>query len=149
MVDSVSGATELEYLTEEELPEAYIAAVITAAETSWRVHYDGPVDPTDRLLSGIGTIRRRTPSAAWSRWWWAMTAWWPAHCTPLSREPSLVTITFEEAGFQPEPGKYYLLHGTFYDSKLRGRHRFRPHRVLMRAAIRLPGWRFPAQTTRP
>lgn len=120
VVDSVSGATELEYLTEEELPEAYVAAVITAAETSWRVHYDGPVDPTDPALERY----RYDPAAdAVCRLEQVVVGYDGLVARTLytsEREPGLVTITFEEAGFQPEPGKYYLLHGTFYDSELRG-----------------------------
>lgn len=36
------------------------------------------------------------------------------------KDSGLLSITCGDTEFAPEPGKYYLLHGTFYDSDLRG-----------------------------
>lgn len=36
------------------------------------------------------------------------------------KDSGLLSITCGDTDFAPEPGKYYLLHGTFYDSELRG-----------------------------
>lgn len=40
--------------------------------------------------------------------------------TLKGKDSGLLSITCGDTDFAPEPGKYYLLHGTFYDSDLRG-----------------------------
>lgn len=115
--DVTFGQTSEVLVSQDQLPSQYI--LMNASNGGMKVIYSGEVDlysmPTYYYDSFTDQIYDFEQVPVGFDGLMARSVY-----TLDGKDSGLLSITCGDTEFAPEPGKYYLLHGTFYDSDLRG-----------------------------